>query len=201
MSVPNTPPSDRQFRPAVQEAVSHACDRQLEQLLYSIEYEELGTFEECRDLIRDWEVDDGLVSDLGVSECLSVMDGYGRQFGLNLCDDLSASKHHSQIRALAALIVSYLGEEQALEAFAEVERLLTTLGFDLGQVRGSNPYQQYQPFGIRQEDPWRVYEYRNLENAGIHVDLFEYTAGGAHIYVEERIERGMVAAEEEGWES
>jgi hypothetical protein len=187
-------------------AVDAACSRQLELVQDRLRYDQRATLEECRDAAQDWYVDECLILDLDLGERLTLLDYYAQDYGLEL-GAVTLEELRSRIETMTAMVVAYLGEERARDAFREIEEFLDEKDLPFEALLADNPYELFRHYGERDEPPWCVYEYRNLEGEGlsgepgIHVDLYELTVAGVSFYVRQELEHGSVSAEEEIWQA
>jgi hypothetical protein len=165
---------------AANEAIDTACARQLELIEYRLRHDPRATLEECREALEDWALDECLVIDLDLDEQLTVLEEYGDDYGLDL-DGLTLDNLRSRIESLSALVISYLGEERARNAFQVVEDLLEDLDLPLSALLPDNPYSCFAHHAERDEPPWQVYEYRAIEGE-LDVDLYELTVAGVRLW-------------------
>jgi len=181
-------------------AVDTACARQLELVSDRLCYDPRATVEECRAAAEDWYVDECLILDLDLDERLTLLEHYAADLGLELgpvtLDDL-----RGRIETLTARIVGTLGEERAREAMREIEALLDEKDLPLEAAQTENPYGMFRHYAERDESPWHVYEYRNLEGEGLHYDLYELSVAGVSFFVRQQLERGTLSAAEETWDA
>ncbi len=180
------------------EAVDTACSRQLELVQDRLRYDNRATIEECREAAEDWYVDECLILDLDLDDRLALLESHAADYGLEL-GAVTLEELRSRIETMTAMVVGYLGEERARDAFREIEELLDEKDLPFEDLLADNPYELFRHYAERDEPPWQVYEYRNLEGEGIHVDLYELTVAGISFYVRQQLERGSLSAEEETW--
>jgi hypothetical protein len=188
---------------AAAEAVDDACSRQLELVQDRLRYDKRATVDECREAAEDWHVDECLILDMDLDDRLSLLEDYAADYGLEL-GAITLEDLRSRIETLTAMIVGYLGEEHARDAFRQIEELLDEKDLPFDNLLSDNPYELFRHYAERDEPPWHVYEYRNLEGGGSrgkHVDLYELTVAGISFYVRQQLERGTLSAEEETWEA
>ncbi len=181
-----------------EEAVGTACARQLELVQDRLRLDQKATLEECREAAEDWYVDECLIVDLDLDDRLTLLDHYAQDYSLEL-GAVTIEELRSRIETMTAMVVGYLGDERARDAFREIEELLDDKDLPFEDLLADNPYELFRHYAEREESPWSVYEYRNLEGEGIHVDLYEMTVAGVSFYVRQKLERGSLSAEEETW--
>lgn len=201
MSFPHLAENGRPaLSPSATEAVEDACSRQLELVQDRLRYDQQATIDECREAAEDWQVDECLILDLDLDDRLSLLEHYAADYGLEL-GTVALEDLRSRIETLTAMVVGSLGEERARDAFRHIEELLDEKDLPFDTLLADNPYELFRHFGERDEPPWHVYEYRNLEGEEGHVDLYELTAAGVSFYVRQQLERGTLSAAEETWEA
>jgi len=183
-----------------EEAVATACARQLELVQDRLRFDKQATLEECREAAEDWYVDECLILDLDLDDRLTLLGHYAQDYDLEL-GAVTIEELRSRIETMTAMVVGYLGEERARDAFREIEELLDEKDLPVEDLLADNPYELFRHYAERQEPPWSVYEYRNLEGEGIHVDLYEMTVAGVSFYVRQQLEQGSLSAEEETWQA
>lgn len=181
--------------PAAEEAVETACDRQLDGLRYQLDHQQLGSFDECREVIREWILDECLIMDLDVEERLRLIEEFGSQFDLEIVD-VTLNNLRLRIESLAAMIVHELGEIRALEALQEVEEFLDERDFSIEDLRGANPFATFPHHDEYDEDAWHVLTYHKPDGSERNVTVYEYTVGSFQCYVQEWFEREGLAEEE-----
>ncbi len=199
-SMNDTPLEQPALSSEVEDAVQEALDRQLELLKHHLDHQVVSTIANCRETVQEWEVDESLVADISMEERIRLLEDYGDEYGLEL-GDVTLESLSDRIDHLATLIVSFIAEARALEVVQAIEDLLDEHGLDISAVKGSDSYGYFRHYAEREECPWHVYEYRNLEGEGIHVDLYEYIVEGHHLYVEIFLEKGSLSDEEENWDA
>ncbi|MCB1055060.1 MAG: hypothetical protein KDD11_06055 [Acidobacteria bacterium] len=182
---------------AANDAVDTACARQLELIEYRLRYDPRATLEECREALEDWSVDECLVLDLDLDDQLTLLENYGDDYGIDLAgvtlDDL-----RTRIESLSALVVTYLGEDRARSAFQEVEDLLEEHDLSLDSLLPDNPYSCFPHHAERDEPPWQVYEYRNLEGEGIDADVYELEVAGVRLWVRKQLREAEQTVDDDG---
>ena len=178
-----------------EEAVGNACARQLELVQDRLRFDNRATLEECREAAEDWYVDECLILDLDLDDRLTLVDHYAEDYGLEL-GTVAIGEVRSRIETLSATIVGFLGEERARDAFREIEELLEEKGQPFDELLADNPYELFRHHAERDESPWRVYEYRNLEGdqpSCSHrrgIDLYEMTVAGVSFYIRCELQQG-----------
>ena len=188
------------------EAVDTACARQLELVHDRLRFDRRATIEECREAAQDWHVDECLIMDLDLDDRLTLLEYYAEDYGLEL-GAVTLEELRSRIETMTAMIVGSLGEERACDAFRQIEDFLDDKDLPVEALLADNPYEMFRHYAERDEPPWHVYEYRNLEgegasgSRGTHVDLYELTVAGVSFYVRQELESGSLSAEEETWEA
>lgn len=185
---------------AAAEAADTACSRQLELVQDRLRFDKRASLEECREAAQDWYVDECLILDLDLDDRLTLLDHYAQDYDLEL-GSVTIEELRSRIETMTAMVVGYLGEERARDAFREIEELLDDKDLPFESLLADNPYELFRHYAERDESPWMVFEYRNLEGEGIHVDLYELTVAGVNFYVRQQLEDGRLSAEEETWEA
>ncbi len=183
-----------------EEAVATACARQLELVQDRLRFDKQATIEECREAAEDWYVDECLILDLDLDHRLTLLDHYAQDYDLEL-GAVTIGELRSRIETMTAMVVGYLGEERARDAFREIEELLDEKDLPVEDLLADNPYELFRHYAERDEPPWSVYEYRNIEGEGIHIDLYEMTVAGVNFYVRQQLEHGSLSAEEETWQA
>ena len=185
---------------AASEAVEAACARQLELVLDRLHFDSQATLEECREATQDWYVDECLILDLDLDERLTLLEHHAVDSGLEL-GVVTLEELRSRIETMTATVVGHLGAERACAAFQHIEDLLDEKDLPFDALIASNPYGYFRHYAERDEDPWSVYEYRNLEGEGIHLDLYELTVADVSLYARQELEAGSLSEEEETWEA
>ncbi|MDY7091805.1 MAG: hypothetical protein SX243_02420 [Acidobacteriota bacterium] len=170
---------------AANEAIDTACARQLELIEYRLRHDPRATLEECREALEDWALDECLVIDLDLDEQLTILEEYGDDYGLDL-NGLTLDNLRTRIESLSALVISYLGEARARSALQVVEDLLDDLDLPLSALLPDNPYSSFAHHAERDEPPWQVYEYRQVEGE-LDVDLYELTVAGVRLWVRKEL--------------
>lgn len=195
-SSPETPPipEPHEVSADLESAIRTATADQLEVFRSRLREDEIDTFEDARESVRDWTVDECRVADIPLDEQVDFLEAHAHHFDLAL-GPVDVEVLGSQITGLSAYLVGALAESRALTAIDILLSLLETLDLELDAVFEENPYARFRPSGERRHAEWQVYEYRHLEggDAHIEVDLFEYEAAGITLYVRHFLENGTAA--------
>ncbi len=182
------------------QAIERATTRLLKDALWAIAQQEVASFEELSDRIRETCHDDCLAISLSLDERLTLVEEHLDDYGLEL-DVSDMTQLRTRIDSMAALIIGLMGEEQALAAIATAEDLVEELDLDFDALIDGSPYGMFRHYAEREQDPWYVYEYRNLEGEGIHADIFELRVAGITLTVRHYLARGTLSREEERWDA
>lgn len=184
---------------AVSDAVDTACSRQLELVQYRLRSVELHTIDDCRETLREWSTDECLILDLDLDERLTLVENFAAECGLEL-GAITLEDLRTRIEAMTATIVAHLGAERAIDAFQAIEDFLDERDLPFEALLADNPYELYRHYAERDEGAWHVYEYRNLEENGTYVDIFEYTIAEISFYARQELDHDYMSPEEESWE-
>lgn len=185
---------------AASDAVDTACSRQLELVQYRLRSGELHTIDDCREALHELSTDECLILDLDLDERLTLAENFAAEYGLEL-GEITLEDVRARIEAMAATIAGHLGAERANDAFQAIEDFLEEKDLAFEALMADNPYELYRHYAERDEGVWHVYEYRNLEENGTHVDIFEYTIAEISFYVRQEVDHDHMSPEEESWES
>ena len=193
-------PFDNNLSHGARRAIATVRDRQLDDLLYRLESERdsISTCADCRETLCEWMHDASILIGLDLDERLRLVEHYADDLDLRLTST-AIGDLRGTIENLATSAVFFAGEAAALNAWQQVENLLDDLGLDLDALVIGNPYEYFRHYAERDHDDWQVYEYRNLEGEGVHVDLFEYHVDSICFCVRQYLERGSLSPEEERW--
>lgn len=158
--------------PESDDAVNHAAYMLLEKVEGEISQRAVESFEDCREIISDWVLDECNVLDLDLDQKLGLVEDHADEFDL-FFDSADIDTIRMQIISRSAEVVQHLAEEKAQEAYQDLERFMGEHGFVFSDLRSSN-YFEWSP---HRSEHWvgercTVYVYRNVE--GIDVDIWEY---------------------------
>ena len=187
---------DSRLSPAAEEAINTARDRQLEAVQDQLERQQLRYFTECYEIIRDWVLDECLVIDLDVEQCLRLIEEHTDELDLEI-GPVTPAELRRRIDTLAAMIVHQVGEQRAHEAMQEVEEFLEERDLELADLRLHNPFAALAHAEEEDEGDWYVYRYSNPDGANQDVNVYEYTVGNLRWYVEEWLNCAKEASTEE----
>ena len=180
-----------QFNPrlstAAREAVSTACDRQLESVQYQLDRQQLCNFEECREIVRDWVLDECLVIDLDLEQCLRLVEQFATELDLEI-GTVTPENLRRRIDTLAAVIVHEFGEQRALHALEEIEQFLDERDLSIEDLRSLHPFATLPPHDEYDEDDWHVLKYHNPDGSERNVNVYAYTLGSFRCYIKEWLE-------------
>ena len=89
----------------------------------------------------------------------------------------------------AVYFINLLAEGRAMEIFEGLHDEMDEHYLEPEQMREDNPFGWMAHRAEREEGPFTVYEYRNVEDPGLHIDLWEYPlADGVSVYFEVRLD-------------
>lgn len=188
--------SESRLSPDIEAAIDAATSSQLGVFHSKLLEEELDSFDAARDTVREWAVDECRLAGIALDEQLELLQLHAADYDLQLgaCDFETLRGH---ITGLTALVVGYLAQDRALQAVEVVLDLLAELDLGFDAVVADNDYDCFRHYAERDHGDWWVYEYRNLEDEGVHVDLFVYKAAGITFYVRQFFQRGSLSPREE----
>lgn len=198
--MPSTPTPEPSYRCEVDEAINTACSRQFDLLFSQLEDGVVQTIDSCRETLQDWTEDETLAIDLTLEDQLSLLEEHGPDHDLTL-EPVDWDTLRIRIESLSASLIAMEGERRALEVFDEVADLLDDFDLPCTALLSANPYGCFRHYAERDEAPWHVYEYRNIEGEGIHIDLYEQDLYGIRIYVRHQLLPDSVSLEEDTWDA
>ena len=157
----------------IQEAIEGVLSSIVEQVLWRLTDDELD-----RDSVMDW------ITECDGNEAAAIGLKLGQKLeaieeGAEACDlgDLSfdLSDLRSSLESYAVLSIHRLAESQASTMFDELFDFMDDNGLEPDQMRKDNPLGWMAHRCERDESSdCTVYEYRNVEEPGRHIDMWEF---------------------------
>lgn len=184
------------FEKAIQDVASY----RLEMALERIDSGDVTTLDDLREAINDQPHDDTVGCYMATDDRLSALAIHGDEYGIEVTvtkpDDLRL-----WIEQQACALAHYLGEARAVEVVDELTEILNEHEIDLTDLDTRNPHESWRHYAERYlSSEVVIYEYRNLEGEGIHVDVHEITLpGDVKVYALKDVED--VSDAEAGWDA
>ncbi len=159
----------------IEEAVDSAVTNIVEQVIIGrLEDEQELTRQEAMDAIADCEGSDCAAIDLNLDQQLTVVEWCADDYGY---DDmrLPLDSLRSQIESYATLFLQLLAESRTYGIFEELFDFMEEYDLEPDHMRESNSLGWLPHQAEREEgSSCTVYEYRNVEEPGNHIDVWEY---------------------------
>ncbi|MEM9556105.1 MAG: hypothetical protein AAGC60_17745 [Acidobacteriota bacterium] len=164
---------------------------------------DFGSIDQAREFLDSYHDDGTSIVELKTDEKLDLIYEWADDLGLTptiadwgqitkLIDDTASFCLHSS------------AAHDAHSVLNDLEDLLDDKGLTVSAVRTGNPFACFRHFGERSEECWYVFEYRNLDGEGVHVDLYQYAGhlgSDIELYVEEPIPAGSFDPEIEHFDA
>ena len=177
-------------------AVLGVTETMLDNVTEQLEDQEIADSHELYDLLSETYCDDTLAMDLSLDERLDLAEEYADDYGFEL-GEVTINNIRSRVETLAILVIHQLGLERAHEHLSTLMTAMDEHALSISHLRSDNPHGWARHYAERDEGPFQVYEYRNLEGEQIHVDLWEYYAIPGHsLYFEVWLDPEDVSVEE-----
>lgn len=156
----------------IEEAIEHRVDSIIEQVLWSLE--DQGMYRErAMQLIAECDGDETAASHLAMEHQLSVVEEGADDCGFGILM-FQLDTLRRELESHAAMFIQLLAEGRAYGLFEKLFDFMQEHDFTSEQMSESNPLEWMAHRAEREEDGCTVYEYKDVEEPGRDIDIWEY---------------------------
>ena len=189
------------LEPEVRSAVDNAKTSMMEDVHFKLVRERVESLDVCRETIVNRDLDETAILDLSLEERLSLIEEFSEECSC-VIGAVRPQDMRKWIDVMATWIIFNLATQEAQAALTELEDFMEEHEFTFKNLVEGNMHGWARHYGEREEGEYcQVYEYRNLEGEGIHVDVYEYSNNGLEVTFERYIPKDSVSQEEAVWDA
>jgi|GEM_PF-6831927 len=166
-----------------QQSIDGAADSFFEQILWKIKQGEVSNSDQLREALYECDWNECATIGLSLQEELELVQMYGPDFDLEL-GEVTLENLQGRIEQLAVAVIHYLAEQKVAERLGEIEDLMEEHGLEFEGISDCNRL-EYFPHRAERDmgDGCTVFEYRQVEDPGQAVDVWEVRLdGGNRLY-------------------
>ena len=157
----------------VERAIDHAISRLVDDVLWHLSDEELDR-DRVEEILAECQGSDTAAIGLTLDQKLEAIEHGADELGL---EDLTFKLEslRSDLESQAAMFIHMLAESRARDLFEDLFDFMEENDLEPEQMRDANPLGWMAHRSERDETPYcTVYEYRDVEDLGRHLDVWEY---------------------------
>jgi len=167
----------------VREAIKAAKESMFEAVQYELKKGNVDSLDDLHTVIDEHYIDECAVLDVPTDGRIELIEFYSDEVGCDFSAD--ADNLRRQLETFGAFIVGEFARESAHRGINALQEFMDAHGFELKNMVGGNNHGWARHYAERAEGrDCQVYEYRNLEGEGIHIDVWEYERDGLQVYFE-----------------
>lgn len=173
----------------IEEAIEHRVDSIIEQVMWYLSEEQELYRQRAMTIISECDGDDMTASDLTMEQQLEIVEEGADEHGF---EDMTFSldRLRNEMESHACMFIQMLAEGRTYGIFEELFDFMDEHDIEPEQMRESNNFGWLPHVAEREEGACVVYEYRNVEEPGNHVDVWEYRLeNGSSVYFEQRFNK------------
>lgn len=179
----------------VKDVITTRAQMMLDDIVIMIHRGEIRDVDGCYRFVDEAHVDETDVSDLDLDRQLTLLEYHAEDYDLGI-QGICVEDLRTTIENLAATLVCYLAQTEALGSISELEEVIDVNGFELGDITASNSYAGATHRRESELNGCTIYEYRNIDGE-IHADVWEKElAGGVKIFLTRTLKPEHVSEEE-----
>ena len=170
----------------IEQAVEHRVSGIIEQVMWYLSEEQELYRSRAIEIIAECDGDEMAACHLTMEQQLEVIEEGADEHGFgDLTFNLDTLR--TEMESYAVMFIQLLAEGRTYGLFEELFDFMGEHDLEPEQMRESNNLGCLPHQSERQEGPCVVYEYRNFEEPGNHVDVWEYRlSSGQRVYFEVR---------------
>ncbi len=166
-----------QFRDRdIEEAIDNSVSSIIEQVLWYLAQEQELYRRRAMEIISDCDGDDTASIGLTLDQQLEIVEEGADECGYG---DLifSLDTLRTDLESYAVMFVHMLAEGRTYGMFEELFDFMDEHDLEPEQMQDSNNFGCFPHVAEREEGSCTIYEYRDVEEPGNHVDVWEYRLG------------------------
>lgn len=168
----------------IEQAIDHRVSDIVEQVLWHLEEEQELYRQRAMEIIGECDGTDTATIGLTLDQQLEVVEEGADECGFG---DLTFNLEdlRTELESHANLFIHLLAESRTYGLFEGLFDFMEEHDLEPEQMRESNNFGWHPHAAERDVGPCTVYEHRNVENPGNHVDVWEYRfTSGERVYFE-----------------
>lgn len=167
--------------PEINHAIQNTKEFMLEDVEHHLAQHEISSSEEANEIIQSYQIDETAVISLSIDEKIDLIELYADDYDLEL-SHVKPDNIRGILESISAHIIYLISESKAMEEVKNLFDFMEKNDLTVDNIVPSNQYWWARHYWEREEgDHCQVYEYRNIEEEQIHVDVYEYKRGGMSV--------------------
>ena len=157
----------------IQEAIHHSTSDQIEQVLWYFEEERTLHRDRVMEILSEHQGSDTAAIGLSLDQQLEVVEAGADEHGFG---DLTFNLENlrTELESYAVLFIHLFAESQTYGAFEELFDFMEEHDLEPEQMRDANNLGWLPHRSEQEQGHCTIYEYRDVEEPGNHIDVWEY---------------------------